>query len=215
MEFLSSEFNAANKSYPVQLVLQSAQSVAAGFNAAGSGNYVIANLPFDPTAGFHEYRIDFVPGRVVFYADGQVLATMRSAAVPTEAGHLILTHWSNGNPLWSGGPPTTNATMTVAYVKSYFNSSQAQRIQAFDSRCQNPQATNAICAIPDQTTPPDPNLPNGNSNTSTFFFSNSDNSSAGQIVYHQGQPRSSHPAWPAILLGFSMLLLSFGFIETC
>src|SRR5580692_10294863 len=113
MEFLSSQFNAENNTFPVNLVLQSAQSVAQGYNAAGAGNYVIANLPFNPTTGFHEYRIDFVPGSVIFYADSEVLTTMHTPAVPTQAGHLILTQWSNGNPLWSAGPPPTDAIMTV------------------------------------------------------------------------------------------------------
>src|SRR5580700_2143818 len=116
MEFLSSEFDVENNTFPVNLVLQSAQSVAQGYNAAGTSNYIVANLPFNPTTGFHEYRIDFVPGSVVFYADSHVLATMDTSAVPTVAGHLILTHWSNGNQLWSAGPPAVDAVMTVSYV---------------------------------------------------------------------------------------------------
>lgn len=213
MEFLSSQFSVENQSFPVNLVLQSAQSVAQGFNAAGTGNYVIANLPFDPTAAFHEYRMDFLPGSVVFYADGQVLATMRSSAIPTQAGHLILTHWSNGNPLWSGGPPAKDAIMTVSYVKSYFNSSLTERIQAFTSRCKDPHAPGAVCIIPDQTTPPGSIELNGNSNASTFFFSNFDNLTVGQIVYHQGQSRKGYFAWQAVCLVLVVLLLSASSME--
>jgi hypothetical protein len=86
MEFLSSSFIPENNTFPVNLVLQSAQSVASGFNAAATGNYKIANLPFNPTDGFHEYRIDFVLGNVVFYGDGVVLAKMNTSAVPTMPG---------------------------------------------------------------------------------------------------------------------------------
>lgn len=174
---------------------------------------MIANLPFDPTSAFHEYRMDFLPGSVIFYADGQVLATMRSSSIPTQPGHLILTHWSNGNPLWSAGPPVRDAIMTVSYVKSYFNSSLAERIQAFSSRCKDPHAPGAICIIPDQTAPPGSGESDGNSNASTFFFSNFDNLSAGQIVYHQGQSRKCYFAWQAVSVVFVVLLFSTGFVQ--
>lgn len=213
MEFLSSQFDVAKNIFPVNLVLQSAQSVAQGYNAAGTGNYIVANLPFNPTTGFHEYRIDFVPDNVVFYADSQVLATMDTTAIPTQAGHLILTHWSNGNPLWSAGPPAMDAVMTVSYVKSYFNSSLAERIQAFESRCKDPRAPYTICTIPDQKAPPDPDGPYGNETANTYFFINAQNQTTGQIVYHEDQARRHFVTWqivPIILLG---LLLNTGHLD--
>ena len=73
MEFLSKDYNDGNSSYPVNLVIQSRAAVDSGFNAQKTNNFVKAYLPFDPTLDFHEYRIDFLPGRVVFYADNQVL----------------------------------------------------------------------------------------------------------------------------------------------
>ncbi|KAI9671292.1 MAG: hypothetical protein M1831_004200 [Alyxoria varia] len=41
-------------------------------------------------------------------------------------GNLFINHWSNGNPLWSGGPPETRATVTVGWVRVYFNSSDPE-----------------------------------------------------------------------------------------
>lgn len=117
MEFLNAQFDHDKHIYPVNLVLQSSQSALDGYSAKDSGNYIIANLSFDPSASFHEYRIDFVPGHVLFYADGEIIGKMNTSSVPTEAGHMILTHWSNGNPLWSGGPPVQDSSMTVSYVK--------------------------------------------------------------------------------------------------
>lgn len=187
MEFLSSQFIPENNTYPVNLVLQSVESVRAGYNAANTGNYIVANLPFDPTNGFHEYRIDFVPGNVLYYADGYLLAKMNTSAVPTSPGHMILTQWSNGNPLWSFGPPPSEATITVSYIKAYFNSSDPTRQKEWALRCPDPSAPGAICVIPDQFGAPDPssNTSSGNSSAATYFFSNEKNMTVNQTVYHK------------------------------
>ena len=148
MEFLSKDFHDNNSSYPVNLVLQSRQATANGFDAQKTTNFVTAYLPFNPTMGFHEYRIDFLPEQVIWYADDHLLAQMTGSAVPTSGGHIVLQHWSNGNPLWSGGPPARNAIMTVSHVRAYFNSTQAERQHDWATRCVNAKAPNAICAIP-------------------------------------------------------------------
>lgn len=192
MEFLSSQFIVENNTFPVNLVLQSVESVQAGYNAVGTGNYIVANLPFNPTTGYHEYRIDFIPGNVIFYADGQVLATMNTSAVPTSPGHLILTHWSNGNPLWSSGPPPTEASIAVSYVKAYFNSSEAARLIDFENRCKDFASEGAVCVIPDQMYAPDPDGPNGNASGNSWFFSNQPNMTVNQTVYHKN---GVTPAW--------------------
>jgi hypothetical protein len=213
MEFLSSQFDVENNTFPVNLVLQSAQSVAQGYNAAGTGNYIVANLPFNPTIGFHEYRIDFVPGSVIFYADSNVLATMDTSAIPTQAGHLILTHWSNGNPLWSSGPPVLDAVMTISYVKSYFNSSLTERTEAFDSRCKDPYAPYAICKVPDQKIAPDPDGHNGNATANTYFFINTQNQTTGQIVYHEDQARRYFVTYPIVLVVILGLITNTGCLD--
>lgn len=176
MEFLSREFNTANASYPVNLVLQSRASAEAGYDASATSTYQVVHLPFDPRAAFHEYRMDFVPGRVVFYADGAVLADMTSAGggVPVTAGHLALNHWSNGNADWSGGPPAQDAVMEVRYVKAYFNSSEAARQRAFADRCVAPAAVGAVCDIPEVTA--------GNDSAAGFFFTGQKNMSGNQTV---------------------------------
>jgi len=205
MEFLSSQFIVENDTFPVNLVLQSKQSVQAGYNAAATGNYIVTNLPFNPTTGYHEYRIDFIPGNVIFYADGQVLAKMNTSAVPTMPGHMILTQWSNGNPLWSFGPPPEEATISVSYVKAYFNSSLPQRLQDFESRCKNVNGPGAVCAIPDQTTAPDPDSSNGNITGNSFFFSEQANMTVNQTVYRKS---GANPAWGRI----GGLVESIGFL---
>ncbi len=177
IEILSSQFNFQNQTFPVNLVLQSEQSARQGFSSPGS-NYIVANLPFDPTNGIHEYRIDFVPGNVIYYADGQILGTMNTSAVPTQPGHLILTQWSNGNPLWSYGPPAENATMIVSYLKAYFNSSDPERESALNQRCV-PSAVGSYCLIPNS-------MPNAVTNSGlSYFFLNQPNTTNNQTIYQK------------------------------
>ncbi|KAK1962919.1 concanavalin A-like lectin/glucanase [Colletotrichum sublineola] len=195
MEFLTREFNPSNNSFPINIVLQSRASLEKGYDASRTGNFLKVNLSFNPTTDFHEYRIDYLRDEVIFYADGKVLGAMNGSAVPTEGGHLILQHWSNGNPLWSGGPPKMDAIMTVASVKAYFNSSLDARKTDHESRCIDPAAPGAVCAIPD-----DP----------AFFFSTQVNVANNQTVSRT--PSSKHsdsgmvnpPSW-MLISGFLFL----------
>ena len=213
MEFLSEQFIPENNTFPVNLVLQSLQSVRQGYNAAGTGSYIVANLPFNPTDGFHEYRIDFVPGNVIFYGDGQILAHMNTTPVPTSPGHMILTHWSNGNDLWSYGPPPVEANISISYVKAYFNSSDPARQSAFTSRCTDPSASGAVCTIPDQISPPDPSSNANVSAAATYFFSNEKNMTANQTVYHKsGVMGTKGWASGSLISMFLLFLLAFAFL---
>lgn len=195
MEFLSKDFNHTNASYPVNLVLQSRAAAAAGYDARATGNFVQAHLPFDPTAAFHEYRIDLLPGRVLFYAegDGSPLARMDGPDVPTSPGHLVLQHWSNGNPLWSGGPPREDAILEVQYVKAYFNSSEGARRRDWAARCKDPWARGAVCEIPERT--------EGNTSAAGWFFSDGYNMTNNQTVYgkSEGSNRLGGGAWCPVL----------------
>ncbi|KAJ6787068.1 hypothetical protein PWT90_03207 [Aphanocladium album] len=149
MEFLSVEYDQENRTYPVNLVIQSRDSAERGYDASGTSTYKTVNLDFDPSAGFHEYRFDYLPGRVYFYADSKLLAQMEGAEIPNHAGHLILQHWSNGNAKWSGGPPREDATIVVSYLKAYFNSSDASREGDWKTGCGS-QWVDA-CLVPNGT----------------------------------------------------------------
>ncbi|KAI0881921.1 glycoside hydrolase family 16 protein [Annulohypoxylon maeteangense] len=181
IEFLSSEFNRNNNTFPVNLVLQSQESKDAGFDASKTGDFKKINLSFDPTAAFHEYRIDFLPDRVLFYADAELLTEMNGTGVPSTAGNLQVSHWSNGNGGWSQGPPKSDATTTVSYVKAYFNSSLESRQNDYQMRCKDPSASTAVCAIPE--------------NNATFFFSNTDNMAPNQTTYHENSSGRSRQWW--------------------
>ena len=59
-------------------------------------------------------------------------------------------------PVGAPVPPAKDADMQFSYIKAYFNSSSGTANAEYKSRCKDPNAPNAICKVPDQTTPPDP-----------------------------------------------------------
>ncbi|KAI9667369.1 MAG: hypothetical protein M1821_000184 [Bathelium mastoideum] len=182
VEFLSRDFVANNNS--VNLVVQSPASQSAAYNAAGTPGYHVIPLPFAPDDGYHEYRFDWLSDQISFYADGSWLANM-DVSIPNSPGALFLNHWSNGDPNWSGGPPASDAVMTVSYVKAYFNTSDESRNNQYAQACIG-QATSQICLIPDQTSAPDPTASNGNTSGNTFFFTQQPNMTVNQTLYPGG-----------------------------
>ncbi|KAF2838077.1 glycoside hydrolase family 16 protein [Patellaria atrata CBS 101060] len=147
LEMLSRQFNATH--HPINLVIHTPLSASNNYDANGTPTFRPYSLPFDPTLDFHEYRFDVLPDRISFYADGNWLHDM-TEGIPTQAGHIMLNHWSTGNPLWSGGPPNEDAVMTVRYVKAYFNSTiWDNRYARYRERCApGTAARNLTCAVP-------------------------------------------------------------------
>ncbi|RFU71988.1 concanavalin a-like lectin glucanase [Trichoderma arundinaceum] len=200
MEFLSREFDSRKKIYPVNLVIQSEASRRAGYDASKTGTFKVVNLTFDPTLGFHEYRFDYLQGRVRFYADSQLLAEMNGSSVPDGPGHLILQHWSNGNPLWSGGPPEQDAILTVSYVKAYFNSSDADVQSSWAESCQKARegGNETLCTIPDVTA--------ANASTGGTFFNTSDPNQPSGDDNGSGAIRLSS-TWPTAASAFLLVMM--------
>ncbi|KAF2188950.1 glycoside hydrolase family 16 protein [Zopfia rhizophila CBS 207.26] len=180
MEFLSKQFNESQG--VVNLVLQTPMSVVHGYDASNTSDFKVQPLPFRPDQQFHEYRFDWTPERISFYVDGQWLHDM-TQNIPMNPGHLFMNHWSNGDPLWSAGPPDQDTTMTVSYVKAYFNSTDNARNDAFKSRCPTIDPAK-VCQIPDQTVAPDPSGPDSNKTAKTYFFSLDEGHAPGQTVYN-------------------------------
>jgi beta-glucanase (GH16 family) len=178
MEFLSHQFN--NSGGAVNLVLQSPESVAHGNDAAGTPTYEVAHLPFKPDGMFHEYRFDWTADRVSFYVDGKFLWEM-TQSIPTEGGGIFFNHWSNGDPYWSAGPPDADTVMTISYMKAYFNK---KRCPKFDPA--------KVCPIPAQTSPPDASQ--GTDGAKTYFFSQQDDMTPGQITYNNAATLFGAPA---------------------
>jgi hypothetical protein len=77
-------------------------------------NTVTKRLPFDPTAGFHEYRFDLRPGRADLYVDGELLHTFREG-LPQEPMRLLVNSWY---PTWlPGKKPKTNRYTYVDWIR--------------------------------------------------------------------------------------------------
>jgi beta-glucanase (GH16 family) len=171
-ELLSKQLNETNS--PVNLVIHTPASAKSISNAGGTPDFILFPLPFRPDQGFHEYRFDWIPDKVSFYADGQWLVDM-TYSIPSVAGSIFLNHWSNGRSQWSGGPPSVDAVMTVEYVKAFFNSTNSKRQQSYTKQCVDPSAAKSICQIPDKSNS------NGSYGGSYFFTSNS-SMVPGQVV---------------------------------
>jgi hypothetical protein len=149
MEFLSKQYDAGGV---INLVNQSPESQAAGFNAAYTPGYNIQHLPFRPDADFHEYRFDWIPGSISYYVD-DVLLRVFTHDIPNSPGHMVLNHWSNGDAGWSAGPPVTDTAITIRYTHLYFNSSEPRELMRFNSAC--PEFDTAkVCKIHDDIAVP-------------------------------------------------------------
>ncbi|PNS15492.1 Beta-glucanase [Sphaceloma murrayae] len=71
-------------------------------------------------SAFHEYRIDWLPKRTVFYIDGVRKAELTSN-VPTEPTSWLWNNWANGNPSWSGAAPTNVSDLRIKSITAYWN----------------------------------------------------------------------------------------------
>ncbi|KAF2873472.1 concanavalin A-like lectin/glucanase domain-containing protein [Massariosphaeria phaeospora] len=180
MEFLSKQFNQSQGT--VNLVLQTPESVEKNYDASNTSEFKVQALPFRPDEKFHEYRFDWSPGRVAFYVDGTFHYEMTNN-LPTQGGRFLFNHWSNGDPLWSAGPPGADTAMTISYMKSYFNSTDPARHDVHKGRCPTYDPAK-VCAIPEQTKAPDPS--EGPDGAKTYFFTkDGPDKVPGQIVYRQ------------------------------
>ncbi|KAJ3279685.1 hypothetical protein HK104_001243, partial [Borealophlyctis nickersoniae] len=82
---------------------------------------------------FHEHRIDWVSGTSEFFID-KVRQQTIVKNVPNVGATVLFNAWSNGDPQWSGGPPTQDAIATVRNIRMYFNSTSFSH-DAFINRC--------------------------------------------------------------------------------
>lgn len=154
VEILSAQQFASSTQWPVNLIVQNTSSPLA-VNGSGpqSSNYeyYMARQP-DGNAGwqYREYRFDWLPDRIDYYVDGWHALSFTDN-VPSSPGAIHFSHWSNGNPLWTHGPPLEDAVMTVAYVKAYFNATGPAPLSNHD--CTSAQwraADQGLCEVPNQ-----------------------------------------------------------------
>jgi beta-glucanase (GH16 family) len=71
-------------------------------------------LPFDPTAGFHEYRFDYASGSIKFYADGRLMKKWTNG-LPHKSMKLYVNAWY---PTWlEGRKPATDRFVLVDKIR--------------------------------------------------------------------------------------------------
>lgn len=141
-------------SAPMNFVLHTPETEAAGEQTPNSSTYAVPVLPLDLSGSFHEYRFDWMPDRVSFFVDGTWIWDLNDTqGVPSTPSPLLLNHWSNGSPGWTLGPPVEDAVSTVAYVRAYFNSSDNQHVQASATNCASaPKGASSMCQVSDPKT---------------------------------------------------------------
>lgn len=77
-------------------------------------NTVKKSLMFDPCADFHEYGIDFYPGKVSFFVDGGVLQEF-SSGLPQDSMKLLINTWF---PEWlQSVPPGKDEYTYIDWIK--------------------------------------------------------------------------------------------------
>ena len=77
------------------------------------------SAPSDAATAWHEYRLDWVPGKTMFYIDSTLVYTITDN-VPSTPGFLLWNNWSNGNA-WAKGPPQANNVLQIQSITAYFN----------------------------------------------------------------------------------------------
>lgn len=85
----------------------------------GSDALTSSSVVQDTSAAYHEYRIDWVPGRTDYYVDGK-LKQSYTKFVPRTAGFWMWNSWTNAGP-WTLGPPATDAVLHIKSIDVYFN----------------------------------------------------------------------------------------------
>jgi beta-glucanase (GH16 family) len=73
---------------------------------------------------FHEWSFTWLP-EVVHYGLDANYSKKITRNVPQAPGTIVLSHWSNGNPRYSEGPPVVNSTNFVSYIQAVYNDANA------------------------------------------------------------------------------------------
>jgi hypothetical protein len=78
--------------------------------------------PSNAQTALHEYRIDWLPSKTLFYLDG-VQTSVLTTNVPSTPGLWVWNNWSNGDPGFSVGPPASDSIFKIASITMYYNAS--------------------------------------------------------------------------------------------
>jgi beta-glucanase (GH16 family) len=76
---------------------------------------------------FHEWSFVWLPDIVHFGLDANY-SKFLTTNVPQAPGRLALSHWSDGNPKYSLGPPTQSSTVTISTLRAVYNDTNARAL---------------------------------------------------------------------------------------
>ncbi|CZT22965.1 uncharacterized protein RCC_08673 [Ramularia collo-cygni] len=77
---------------------------------------------------FHEWSFTWLPDIVHFGLDANYSKSI-TKNVPQAPGTIVLSHWSNGNPKYSQGPPTVKSTKVVEFLQAVYNDANATALE--------------------------------------------------------------------------------------
>lgn len=98
---------------------------------------------------FWEWRMDWTEQDVEFYAGAnktRTIPTANASMIDTPSAFFIK-HWSNGDINWMQGPPTSDTTASIGYVRLFFNSSLTSESKLGSADCD----ASAYCSTEDWT----------------------------------------------------------------
>jgi hypothetical protein len=112
--FLYQDVPEGNDEIDIEIVnVPPARIILATWVAGEITNRAELPLPFDPSAGFHEYRIDFHPGTVAFLVDGAEVQRW-TRALPTNPMRLMVNAWW---PRWLTSPRSATGFAEVDWIR--------------------------------------------------------------------------------------------------
>jgi hypothetical protein len=135
---------------------------------------------------FHEWSFVWLPDIVHFGLDANYPRFI-TTNVPKAPGRLALSHWSDGNPDYSLGPPTQNSSITISFLWAVYNDTNASELTC--------KKTNSACTVTNGIF--QASAASGGSNNNNAMFP------SVIIVNSANFIKPAAPGWLFVLLFFS------------
>lgn len=118
----------------------------------------ISSLLGASSDGFLEHRFEWTPDTLIYgnnntnlSASNLVVNRDDSHTIPSVAVPISFSHWSDGDPTASEGPPLIRSKLArIGYTRFFFNSTLASRQEEFESQCAA-AAASVTCSTDDNT----------------------------------------------------------------
>ena len=97
--------------------------------------------PYESSPGTSpvQYGFRWNPEQLDFFKSdsNSPVHTLRSG-LPVAGGSILFSHWSNGDPGWTQGPPASDAYFVISQFLAYFNSSNPTDMAEYSRSCSAP-----------------------------------------------------------------------------